>query len=210
MRTILHACASSVLMALLLASVSCEHRAPLTQGEVVGIADNLQRREGVAWGEPSEVLPPGDYDAQNRRWWQLRYQPGADGVPRIIVVDAESDWARLPPSGYVVRVPPTGKPGAANPVVVAEGHEVLTVVPLAVGDEARRTALSREVVRLNALAGDSGLMPLFSLKDAHDGRLGIIYGWQGDRGIARDDRVVTWLEARTSYRDASWVDLTQP
>ena len=108
MRITLPACALPVLAASLLASVSCEHRAPLTQGEAVGIADNLQRREGVAWGEPTEVLPPGDYDAQGKRWWQLRYQPAADGVVRIILVDAATDWARLPPPGYVVRVPPTG------------------------------------------------------------------------------------------------------
>jgi hypothetical protein len=201
---------ASMILAVL-SLLSCEHRAPLTPGQAVGLADTFQRREGLAWGEPIEVLTPAaDADVLGHRWWQLRYASAGGGAARVVVVDDATGWARLPPPGYLVRVAPTGKPGAANPVVVADGHSVLAVVPLAPADAERRTALEREVVRLNALAGESGLMPLFSLKDGGEGRFGIVYGWQGDRGIARDDRVIDWMNARTPYRGCAWVDLTQP
>lgn len=95
-------------------------------------------------------------------------------------------------------------------MVAAEGPFVLLLTPSQGVDDQQRLALEREVVRLNALAGGSGLMPLFSLRHGHDNQVAIVYGWQGDQGIAKDERVVEWIALRTPYHDSHWVDLTQP
>jgi hypothetical protein len=201
---------SSALAVLLLMSTACEQRAPLGQGEVAGIADHLQLREHLNWGDPIEVLPPARSDADGHLWWQARYANGPDGSSRIIIVDDESGWSRLPPPGYVARSKPLGKPSAAVPVVAAEGPFVLLLTPSQEEDDQGRLVLEREVVRLNALAGSNGLIPLFSLRHGHDNQVSIVYGWQGDQGIAKDPRVVEWIALRTPYHDTHWVDLTQP
>jgi hypothetical protein len=66
---------------------SCESRAPLAPAQVTGLADSLQRREGLAWGQPVEVLPPASPDLDGHRWWQVRYADGGDGRVRVVVVD---------------------------------------------------------------------------------------------------------------------------
>jgi hypothetical protein len=190
--------------------ISCESRAPLSQAQVTGLADSLQRREGLAWGQPVEVLPPASPDAQGHRWWQVRYADVGGGNVRVVVVDEDSGWARLPPPGYLVRVAAAGRPGGANPVLVAEGAFILAVTPAEKAEGPHRVELEREVVRLNALAVNTGLMPLFSLREQRDQTLGIVYGWQADRGIARDERVVEWISARTPYKHCVWTDLAQP
>jgi hypothetical protein len=201
---------SIVLACALLLCVACEERAPLTQGEVTGIADHLQLREGLSWGEPTEVLPPAVNDQDGRLWWQARYPDGPGSITRIIVVDDHSGWARLPPPGYVMRMRPTAKPSATTPVVAAEGPFILVLTPSEGADQVRRTALEREVVRLNALSGSNGLMPLFSLRRGRDEQVSIVYGWQGDQGIAKDPRVVEWITVRTPYHALRWIDLSQP
>jgi hypothetical protein len=74
-------------------------------------------------------------------------------------------------------------------------------------DADQRRALEQEVRRLNALGTNTGLVPLFSLREQRDQQVSLIYGWQHDRGIARESRVVEWLTARTPYRDPLWEDL---
>jgi hypothetical protein len=198
------------LAALLLLLCACEERAPLTMGEVGGIADHLQLRENLSWGDPTETLTAEPSAVDGRSWWQVRYRDAPDGSPRIILVDDDSGWARLPMPGYAVRVKPTAKPSLNAPVVAAEGGFVLVLTPAESVDEARRTALEREVVRLNALSGGNGLMPLFALRRGRDERVSIVYGWQGDEGIAKDARVVEWITARTPYHTPRWVDLEAP
>ena len=84
--------------------VGCrEGRQPLNHGEVVAIANHYQIHEGVAWGEPSEVLDPVSPDEQGHSWWQVRYPDGPAGETRIILVDALSGWSRVPWPGYAVR-----------------------------------------------------------------------------------------------------------
>ncbi len=201
--------AVSVLVALL---VGCEPRQSLGQGEAVAVADNFQRREGVSWGSPLEVLPPASPDASGHRWWQMRYadEVGGPHGGRIVVVDADSGWARLPPPGYALRVASSAtRPSAANPVTVQEGRFILLVTPPAQVAPEREAELEREAARLNALGGETGLFPVFSLRKDRDGRTALVYGWQGDRGIARDERVSEWLRARTPYGDGTWIDLLE-
>lgn len=191
------------------ALVGCETRIPLARAQVVGIADNFQRREALNWGDPTEVLAPGDVDAQGRSWWQVRYADGKDSAARVILVDDATSWARAPWPGYVLRSGAKPPPGAAHPVSVVEGPMVLVVVPAATVEDARGAELEREIARLNGLAGETGLAPLFGLRRTRDGKVAVIYGWQTTHGIARDDRVVEWLTLRTPYRNAAWESFAQ-
>ncbi len=201
---------TAALAAILLALGACEARAPLTQGEVTGIADHLQLRENLSWGEASEVLLAAPNPADGKAWWQVRYHDAPDGAARVILVDDASGWARLPLPGYVLRLTPNAKPGVSAPVAAAEGTFVLVLTPVEAVDQTRRTVLEREVVRLNALSGGNGLVPLFSLRRGRDDVVSIVYGWQGDQGIAKDERVVAWITARTPYHTPRWIDLTTP
>ena len=87
----------------LFALCACEPRQPYTRSSVVGLADSFQRRLGVVWGSPMEVTPPEGADKDGRAWWQLRYQPEADGSGHIILVDNDSGWTRLAPRDWRVR-----------------------------------------------------------------------------------------------------------
>ena len=193
----------------LFALIGCETRIPLARAQVSGIADNFQRREALNWGDPAEVLAPGGVDAQGRSWWQVRYADGKDGAARVILVDDATSWARAPWPGYALRSGAKPPPGAAHPVTVVEGPLVLMVVPAAAADDTRGAELEREVARLNGLAGETGLAPLFGLRRTRDGKVAVIYGWQATHGIARDDRVVEWLTQRTPYRNAAWESFAQ-
>lgn len=196
-------------LVLLLLLTGCEERIPLNQSMAVSIADHYQRYQNVNWGDPTEVLAPGEPDAQGRRWWQMRYRAGADGERRMVVVDDASGWARFPAPDYIERVPPRSRPDANHPLQVAEGGWVLRLAKARPLDAARRVELEREVIRLNTLAGQTGLVPIFSLRLHSDGQGGIIYGWQADRGVARDEQVLDWVKRRTGYgEDAAWEDLT--
>lgn len=195
-------------LAVLLLLSGCEERVPLNQSMAVSIADHYQRYQSVNWGDPTEVLAPGEPDAEGRRWWQMRYRTSEDGVRRMILVDHDSGWARYPTGDYIERVPPKGRPDAANPLQVVEGTWVLRLAQPKPLDQPQRVALEREVIRLNTLAGQTGLVPIFSLRQHSDGQGGIIYGWQADRGIARDEQVLDWVKRRTVYGEAAaWEDL---
>ena len=185
----------------------CEERPPISRAQVVSNAAHLQLRDEIKWGEAIEVLQPGPMDANNKLWWQLRYHPGADGLNRIIIVDANSGWARLPPPDYQVRLPPPTKTSGENPENIYRGTYIVVILPGADPGDKSQMELEREVRRLNALANNTGLPPLFSLRPTRDGRQSLIYGWSNNQGIERHDRVITWLTVRTPYRDPQWENL---
>ncbi len=193
---------------LLIVLSGCEDRAPITRAQVVSNAYNLQLRDGLNWGDAIETLAPADADDRGHRWWQVRYRPGSDGTVRMLLVDAESGWVRYPPTGYVPRLPPPPKVSSEQTLTVAEGSHILVVTPWRpVTDPEQRRALDSEVLRLNALATNTGLNPLFSLREGRDQQVSIVYGWKNDRGIERQERVVEWMTARTPYREVVWEDL---
>ncbi|HYE05448.1 MAG TPA: hypothetical protein VEL07_07940 [Planctomycetota bacterium] len=195
----------AVLALAALVVVACEPRRPLARAEVVGKADSLQRAIGADWGAPIAVLPPDGADADGRRWWQVTYAPGASGADRVVLVDHDTGWARLPPAGWRIR-PAAGAGGAAAaPDALQPGADLLIV---ATARDRGAEELAREVERLNALARNTGLAPRFSLRDAR-GETQIVYGWSGDAGMRRDDAVRDWLRMRTPYADAYWVELAQ-
>ena len=182
--------------------VACEPRSPLNRGQVVAICDNLQRQEGVMWGDPVEVLSPAPA-AEGHNWWQLRYAGG-----ELALVDAASGWARRPWPGYAPRSRPVPVAAVAGttPTVILDGSLVLQ---LSVSEELsteRVGELEREAARLNALAAQQQLHPLFSLRTDRQGRSSLLYGWQGDRGIARDEHIADWVRLRTPWR-GTWIEL---
>jgi hypothetical protein len=194
-------------LALLAVLLGCEGRPPLNRAQVIGAADSLLLRENLAWGEAVEVLPPDRPDADGRRWWQVRYGPGADGAPRLVLLDDESRWARLPPPDWSPRVPAASRSSDPSRVSLQAGPSVLLVSGMESFPEERRAALLVDVAELNRLADRSGLHPAFSLRQARDGGLQIVYGWQGDHGTARDERIRDWLALRTRWRDSVWLDV---
>jgi hypothetical protein len=197
---------------IVLALAGCETRIPIGQAEAQSYAEDVQRREGGYWGPPIEVLPPDAADADGHRWWQLRYaeQPGDHPGDRILIVDARSGWAERPYPGYAVRVPATAaKPSSEHPLTVQEGPWIVLVTEPAVLAPERQPELEREVSRLNALGAETGLYPAFSIRADRQGRSGIVYGWQGDRGIQKDEHVGDWLSSRTPYGRGTWVDLRE-
>ena len=186
----------------------CETRPPLNRGQVVGIADNVCLGDSLNWGEPVEVLEPGEADAQGKRWWQVRYFATPGSAPRIILVDDASHWGRRLPDGQPIRVRAKPDPDRApvSAVSVREGSFVLVLVEPAERSREDAIGLEREAVRLNGLASGDGLPPLFLARtDSHD-RVSLLYGWQADHGITADDAVRAWVTAH-GYAEPRWVDL---
>ena len=196
------------LLVILLAVSACDTRPPLTRGQAIGSADQFQLARGWTWGEPVEVLAPGLADAQGRRWWQVRYADGGDG-PRVILVDDASGWARRS-TGLVQMAPAAHLPVAATAadLALADGRWVVMVEPFASREADAEAALEREAARLNALASGAGRYPVCSLRHDPAGRSALVYGWQGDRGMARDESLLAWF-ADAGHPTAAWVDLLQ-
>ena len=198
------------LLVVLLVSSACDSRPPLTRGQAIGSADQFQLTQGTSWGEPIEVLPPGLADVHGRRWWQVRYADGTDGM-HVVLVDDASGWAKRIGAAELVHVASSARlpvPATAADVAVADGSWVVLIEPFASRDSDADTALEREAARLNALANAAGHYPLCSVRHDAAGRSALVYGWQGDRGLVRDERLIPWL-AEAGHRTATWVDLLQ-
>ena len=199
----------SAILVLLLGICACEPRQPIGRTEAVSAGDSLQRREGLSWGSPEESLPPGPADADGHRWWQLRYADVGSERDRILLVDARTGWVRHPPVGYAVRMTPSSPLPQAQSATVSEGPWILLVTTPERADADARASLEREAARLDALAGQTNLYPLFSVRTDRTGAAAIVYGWQGDGGIQRDEHVCDWLAVRTPHGRGTWVDLLQ-
>jgi len=72
---------------------ACQPRLPLSRVEASAAARNWCLRDGLAWGDPVAVEPPGAADADGRRWWTVRFA----GEGRVLLVNAESGWVRMAP-----------------------------------------------------------------------------------------------------------------
>ncbi|MBA3683639.1 MAG: hypothetical protein H0W72_00100 [Planctomycetes bacterium] len=188
-----------------LAIVGCETRPPLTRGNAISSADSLLLRDHRVWGNPLEVLPPGSRDSHGHRWWQVRYADGPEGLPRIVLIDDESGWARIAPKEYRPAVAVRSRPIDPAEVALQPGDFILQVAP---EQPAERDAEVRlDVAELNRLAARTGLYPCFSLRAGRDGSLAIVYGWSDGHGMPRDESVRDWLALRTRFADSRWIDL---
>lgn len=198
-----------LLVLALLALVACEGRPPLNRAQVIAGTDSLLLREQLQWGEAVDVLPPPAAAAPDgRRWWQVRYPDAPDGTARIVLFEDETRWSRLPPAGYVPRVAAASREPDPARVIIQPGPSILLLEGVRIHPEDARARLLVDAAELNTLAGRTGLHPAFSVRTGRDGTLSLVYGWQEDHGIARDERVRDWLRLRTKYGDSAvWVDL---
>ena len=191
------------LAVMLVLVTACEPRQQIVRGQVVVIADNLLHSEGKDFGDPVEVLEGIAPAADGHRWWQVRYRNGT-----YVLVDAQSGWARWPSADFQPQIKAKSASKATPSVaIVQEGTLVLQLTPPDVLTTEAAGTLEREVARLNALAATTGLHPLFSVRTDRQNRSSLLYGWQGDRGIAQDQAVADWVKLHTSYTDSMWVDL---
>ena len=195
--------------AAILLSAGCEaSRPPLSRAQAISSADSLLLREHEVWGNAIEVQPASTV-AVDGQWWQVRYPDAPNGKIRLILVDEDTRWARFAPPEYVARVTALHAPRTAAPVRADPGPWILLVQGAASYSAEKRTQAEIDVNTLNTLAQRTGLLPLFSVRAGNDATATIIWGWQGEHGTVRDEKVREWLAARTQYQASRWVDLTE-
>jgi hypothetical protein len=195
-------------LAIALLLIACDQRPPVAAFDARAAAENLCLRERLLWGDAVEQLAPATPDSDGRSTWQVRFAPAADGTHRLVLVDAATGWARQPPPGYVPRRAAIVAGAQVQPGVVRDGIAILIIAePQAGLDAAAIGRLTREAARLNDLASRTGLWPLFSVHTDQAGRVGLVYGWQGDRGIERDEDIAAWMRTRAGIATPRWVDL---
>jgi hypothetical protein len=193
----------------LLNLIACEARQPMDRYLVVTMGDSLQRREGLSWGDPIDVLGPDRADADGHKWWQITYKDGPRGESRMILVDAHTGWARFPGPDYHPRVAIASSPLPLFPHQAQTGAFILLVTGATTYDAGSRPTLEAEVRQLNEMAKNTGLYPLFEVREARGQGVQIVYGWQKDGGIQRDERVRDWLHVRTRFDKSVWVRLDE-
>ena len=74
----------------LLVCSACQPRMPLSRIEASAAARNWCVRDGLAWGDPVEIVAPGPQDAEGKRWWTVRFS----GPDRTVQVNVDSGWVR--------------------------------------------------------------------------------------------------------------------
>jgi hypothetical protein len=194
-----------------LAVAGCQQpRPPLSEGQAANCADSLLLNEHLSWGEAVEMIEPDATDRGGHRWWQVRYRTGPDGAPRIVLVDDQTRWARLPPPGWTARVHASAPSADVAPQRLVAGPWILGVTGAEAEDASMHAQRVVDANELNHLAARTGLVPAFSVRELRDGRTQLVYGWQGDSGMARDEKVRDWLRLRTRWQSSAWIDLSQP
>lgn len=188
---------------------ACERdRMELTRGRVMALADQFCTGQQLAWGPVDEAWPPLQGHPIYGDWWQVDYHgPSQDGQPTVVLVDADSGWARRPWPGYPLRValPAAGSSAAApsDPSTwVRPGRWIL-----ALAHNAEAAALDIRIANLNNTARVDRLPPLFSRRAPRHGPVQLIYGWDGTSGIRRDGRISAWMAEHTTVGDSVWIDL---
>ncbi|MFW5829693.1 MAG: PepSY domain-containing protein [Planctomycetota bacterium] len=203
MRALLIAC-------VILLCVSCESdREPLSRARVMAVATNRVEHLRLDWGAARQAVPPDAPDPETGRlYWQVYFEPAPDGDERVMLVNPYSGWARPAPPDQPLRTmlyPVSPEQVARRAPVRGSWILVLdTVTP-----EQQPADWSEEVQRLNHLALETRLYPLFSIRRARDGTVQLIYGWYEEGGIPRLDGIADWVTLRTDYQDLSWIDLAQ-
>ena len=185
-----------------------ERRAWWSRPLAMANADAQVMRQQLNWGPIDRVFEPAPW--RDGMWWQINYHPpvGEEG-PCIILVDANSGWARLPPSDYAPRV--MASPGSsatsnvARPLAAPEaprGTWVLQIDAAEYQDDLPGLAL-----QVNDLARSKGLPAIAVVRMSPSPH--VVYGWQGDYGMEYDPSLVHWLQqSRPAWRTV-WIDLAR-
>ncbi len=184
---------------------SCDDpREPLAKGQVMSIADMKLELKKLDWGNPREVVEPLDINKDGRLFWTVHYDLGPKNEIRVVFVNAHTHWAQA-------------QEGPAREVAT----ELVQNKPLTVVEQSRYTpgpyivilskdtfeVVSAEVNRLNALAKETGLLPMFSVRTLPNGEFQLVYGWDNEQGIKKIDKVGDWIEVRTTYKNYVWLNL---
>lgn len=199
---------SALLPLLLILLCACERREPLARGQVLAIADMKIELLKKDWGTAREVIEPTDLNGDGVRYWTVRYPEGPGDALRVVFVNADTHWAQLR----------EGEPLREEGSVVTErvgqrsqaDQDLSTYTPgshiliLAQGDQKQ---LRDEARMLNALAEDTGLLPMFSVRSLPGGDFQLVYGWQGEHGTKKIEAIRDWVILRTEYDDCVWLDL---
>lgn len=177
---------------LLLGLASCSPPRPQNVFQAVAAAENYQEREGLSWGMAWSVIEPSYPNLDGRIFIQVAYAPDpASGDPRIILVNRDTGWVRLPPQDYV-QVPNTnGRPVYPSSAVSVPGDAFLVVTNFS-GTHEKLIAKAKE---LSALCPADHLAPLFSIKKIDDQER-LIYGRQGSLGLGNPQNQLQRLQQR--------------
>lgn len=200
--------AAVLLIVAVLLTPGCLEREPPGEGQVLAMAEALLRHRGLAWGPVTGVWPPGSPDADGRRWWQVDFHDHQGRRDPVVLVDADTGWARLPYPGETVRfgiapVRSRDRDRPATPPVTGDaGTWILVVSTHAAGVD-----LEAEARRLNRRAERSSLRPLFAVRVTRRGARQVVYGWNGRHGIARDDLVAQYLDRWGEPQPIGWENL---
>lgn len=194
----------------LLLVLGCVDRPPPNDAQVSAAAAAMVRQHGLVWGPVTAVWPPGEADAEGRRWWQVDFREALGERRPVVLVDADSAWVRFPDPGERVRVglSPLRSRVVDRPAEPAgpDGSTWILVVREYARDQTR--VAGAEAERLNAFAADSALRPLFSVRSTTVGGIQLVYGWDGERGIRRDEAVADYLERWDEPPPLRWIDLS--
>ena len=194
-----------LVLLIVLCLAACEDpRVPLNPGRARSMADMKLELLGKDWGTAREVAKPDRVDAEGRRFWTVHYPLGPEGQIRVVYVNDATSWAQAheSPTDPVVTNKIEHKPAEVlEHQRFSEGSSILI---LAAGHP---DVLDAEVIRLNSLALQTGLLPQFSVRrlKADNGQL--IFGWNNNHGIQENQRILDWVTLRTTYKDAYWLDL---
>ncbi len=182
----------------------------VARGRAMAAADAYLDHRELDWGPIVRVWQPEADPLLEGLWWQIDYRVGPAGTHRCLLVDAQSAWVRRPPEGYRARIDlratspavPRAPPGGARPV--REDDDTWIVVceaPHPPGpDPAGRVAALNAAVR-------GRWRELFTLRELPGGRVQLVYGWEGDSGIVRDDELLHTLRELPGCAGARWFNL---
>ena len=186
-----------------------ERRAWWSRPLAIANADAQVHKLRLSWGPVNRVYDPAPW--REGMWWQVDYHPpSGEKGPCVIIVDANSGWARLPPADYAIRVQVNPGSPAASPTdskAIAEaptrraprGSWVLEVQSDA------QTDLAVLADELNALAAQRDLPALAVVRQRPQPR--VVYGWQGDYAMERDEGLQHWLRLERPSWTTRWLDL---
>ncbi|MFW5750026.1 MAG: hypothetical protein ACOCZK_00110 [Planctomycetota bacterium] len=182
----------------------------VARGRAMAAADAYLDHRELDWGAIVRVWQPEADPLLEGLWWQIDYRVGPAGEHRCLLVDAQSAWVRRPPADYRARIdlratsPAVPRTGRVRERPVREDDDTWIVVcepPHAPGpDQAGRVAELNAAVR-------GRWRELFTLRELPGDRVQVVYGWEGDSGIVRDDELLHALRQLPGCSGARWIDL---
>jgi hypothetical protein len=195
---------------LALMATACTEREPPNEGQVTAMAGALVEQYDLVWGPPTAVWPPSSPDADGRRWWQVDYRDHRALRDPVVLVDAQTGWARFAQAGEQIRfgISPLRNRHIDRPAAPPASGDAGSWI-LVVSEHDEDLDIEAEARRLNQIAGRSSLRPLFSVRITRRGDRQVVYGWDGTQGINRDDLVTQFLLRWGEPAPIGWEDLAR-